>query len=1043
MGKRRLKHSAPWHAEAWERLIGQLLPDLLRSRLPLSAYHVEATGPYTCRIDISIEGSDGHVDVHYDDLPQPDERGLFHIDGCYRVVIPSAAGADLEIAEIRCLDSQICDHVARHLGEAPEGLDWDEELVRSFLPLDRLLRNFHGGETSQYLQVSNWIDMHTHLRRIHIIEPESFFHPNQLGRTCPLCLPEGPNLPRIREVAQGAEIRNGRLLVVEEGPQAALGLQASMIPFLEHSDVNRLLMGGNMMRQWLVALDPDIPLHHNAAFSDYQIRFHQTGEVGGETEEALVQTGCEPDNPYFWAGHNLLSAFVTWDGHCFEDGVVLSESGARKMACPLPLEPGDKISNRHGTKCVVSQVLPDARMPRMGDGTAVELVFSMSGLISRLNFGHAREAVMGRIARAEGKPAIVPAFAAPPDEELKERLRNLGLPEDGMEQLELDGEILTYRSTVGWVYWGCTNHLARRKFEVSTGSGPGQPLDEQDYHALRQAGAYETIRELYNTLAAEREDSGQLAERAALSTVEPASPPTPRFADLTRRLKAAGIGVELAETGLQFSGVDADEPSLDLAQPVTHPWARNWPMRKVGLIDGVAGAQDMQAASSRLSRMLKEQATAALVQQAQERLQQTVDRYVDGVLSHEHMCFGADVLSSGRAVLAPGPGLGLDQLGLPEEMAWALFGPHVTRVLGSDRETRERSAAASETLDAIMAQSWIIAYRRPGVYDVSSKPFLAFHPVRDPGLAIRLHPFACGMLDSDFDGDIGSVFLPLSDAGQREAGEKLTLARQIAESPQMLRSFPLHDAFWGLARASLHEQGRKEIQEILGRALPVDKAGFFKKKQIHDAVLEIVERHGVDRALAVYDGLFRLGFEVSRRSGASLSPFMGTNLRRPALPPAEEAELWDNYRQEMLASVEEQVDVEDSDFGPVWLACASGARGSYDQLAWYLGGHGAVVDARGQLVPMRRGLVEGKSPREFFAQIPLALGGLAQAILRYQEGMKEPPGAAAADGFHVLARARRARRPGLVFPRAVESDHEQEPLKDPDSRLFVGLPVAE
>ena len=45
-----------------------------------------------------------------------------------------------------------------------------------------------------------------------------------------------------------------------------------MAPLLEHNDLNRQLMGVNMMRQWLVPPDP---------------------------EPALVQTGNEPDTPGF------------------------------------------------------------------------------------------------------------------------------------------------------------------------------------------------------------------------------------------------------------------------------------------------------------------------------------------------------------------------------------------------------------------------------------------------------------------------------------------------------------------------------------------------------------------------------------------------------------------------------------------------------------------------------------------------------------------------------------------------------------------------
>jgi hypothetical protein len=92
-------------------------------------------------------------------------------------------------------------------------------------------------------------------------------------------------------------------------------------------------------------------------------------------------------------------------------------------------------------------------------------------------------------------------------------------------------------------------------------------------------------------------------------------------------------------------------------------------------------------------------------------------------------------------------------------------------------------------------------------------------------------------------------------------------------------------------------------------------------------------------------------------------------------------------------------------------------------------------------VAMEHGLVEGKTAAEFFAQVNLALNGLAMANMHYAIRRGDGPQEAVTDSFYVLARARRAQRPGMVFPRAVDSNHEQEPLVDIDSRLFVGLPA--
>ncbi|MCX5672398.1 MAG: diphosphate--fructose-6-phosphate 1-phosphotransferase, partial [Planctomycetota bacterium] len=54
-------------------------------------------------------------------------------------------------------------------------------------------------------------------------------------------------------------------------------------------------------------------------------------------------------------GRNLLTAFVHWHGLNYEDGIVVSESCAARLASPDPLEVGDKLSNRHGTKGVLKE----------------------------------------------------------------------------------------------------------------------------------------------------------------------------------------------------------------------------------------------------------------------------------------------------------------------------------------------------------------------------------------------------------------------------------------------------------------------------------------------------------------------------------------------------------------------------------------------------------------------------------------------------------------------------------------------------------------
>src|SRR5260370_4383829 len=171
--------------------------------------------------------------------------------------------------------------------------------------------------------------------------------------------------------------------------------------------------------------------------------------------------------------------------------MAVGESGARRFSSTHPAEPGDKLSNRHGVKGVVSRILPDDEIPHLADGTPVELIFNFISQHARAYFGQVREAVLSRIAHAEGRPMLIPPFHAPAEQEIRLRLAQAGLPEDGMEQL-LDGRNgnpLAGPSTVGWVYWGKLIHQAREKLQVATENGRGQRLNNYDYSALPDAVA--------------------------------------------------------------------------------------------------------------------------------------------------------------------------------------------------------------------------------------------------------------------------------------------------------------------------------------------------------------------------------------------------------------------------------------------------------------------------------------------------------------------------------------------------------------------------
>ncbi len=482
-------YSTPWHRASFDRFLREGLPQLLVSRLPLVHYQVESAGAYACRVTVGIGVGAETLNVTFADVPQPDAQGVFTIGGREYTVLPLASSDELDTADIQCVGDLLMAFCATRLGEAPTELEWNENLLRAWLPLETWIGEFVRLRGQAFPRMSwetevRWLERQTQLRRIAVPEKPRMFTPGHFGRACPLETPEGPNIGRILVVATGAAIRDGKLIVVDDSPLGNLGANARMIPFLEHDDPCRLVMGVNMLRQWITPPDP---------------------------EPALIQTGSEPpDAPEFWCGRNLLTAYVSGGLDTFEDGILISQSCAARLNYPFAVQPGDKLSNRHGSKGVIARIVPDDEMPHLietdagesletdtaegedeetqqgeaqqGDTkqgemkkrggerrTPVELVFSPMSLHSRMVLGQIREAVLSCVAKQEGLPVIVPPFAAPKDEELQARIVAAGLPPDGMRMLSVNrhGPPMSVPSTVGWVYWGRLHHLASDKIHAT------------------------------------------------------------------------------------------------------------------------------------------------------------------------------------------------------------------------------------------------------------------------------------------------------------------------------------------------------------------------------------------------------------------------------------------------------------------------------------------------------------------------------------------------------------------------------------------------
>ncbi|MBI3332518.1 MAG: DNA-directed RNA polymerase subunit beta [Candidatus Omnitrophica bacterium] len=183
------------------------------------------------------------------------------------------------------------------------------------------------------------------------------------------------------------------------------------------------------------------------------------------------------------------------------------------VASKRKIQVGDKAAGRHGNKGVIAKILPEEEMPFLPDGTPAEIVLNPLGVPSRMNVGQILETHLGWAARALGLEISSPVFDGARESEIKEFLKEAGLPEDGQMTLRdgLTGQPFDQKITVGYIYMMKLAHLVDDKIHARS-IGPyslvtqqplggkaqfgGQRFGEMEVWALEAYGAAYTLQEL-------------------------------------------------------------------------------------------------------------------------------------------------------------------------------------------------------------------------------------------------------------------------------------------------------------------------------------------------------------------------------------------------------------------------------------------------------------------------------------------------------------------------------------------------------------------
>ena len=183
------------------------------------------------------------------------------------------------------------------------------------------------------------------------------------------------------------------------------------------------------------------------------------------------------------------------------------------IATKRKISVGDKMAGRHGNKGVISRILPVEDMPFLEDGTPVDVVLNPQGIPSRMNLGQVLEVHLGMAAKALGWKVATPVFDGATDAEIRELLKEAGLPEDGKRTIYdgRTGEKFDHPVTVGVMYMLKLHHLVDDKIHARS-TGPyslvtqqplggkaqfgGQRFGEMEVWALEAYGAAYTLQEM-------------------------------------------------------------------------------------------------------------------------------------------------------------------------------------------------------------------------------------------------------------------------------------------------------------------------------------------------------------------------------------------------------------------------------------------------------------------------------------------------------------------------------------------------------------------
>lgn len=349
---------------------------------------------------------------------------------------------------------------------------------------------------------------------------------------------------------------------------------------------------------------------------------------------------------------------------------------------------------------------------------------------------------------------------------------------------------------------------------------------------------------------------------------------------------------------------------------------------------------------------------------------------------------------SGRAIITMDPKLRLDEIGIPEEMAFKLYSPFLIaemKKMGLSLEEakkiiEEKGELAKRLLEQEIKRRPVLVNRSPSLHKFS---ILAFYPKLVVGKTIRLHPLVTKGFNADFDGDAMQVFVPVTKEAVRDAFKMLPSQNIFKPGPDTPILLPEEDTLLGLYLIS-SPKGRvkkiyrtiKEIQEDLekkeinlitpiefkGKKMTAGLALIYNEilplkdiklklpltlDTVRDFLSDVAKKHP-EKTKDIYDLLQKIGDEASI--------FMPSIIVSDLIKPGN--------IDEKIESIE-----------PVKIFLESKARGSKRQFQELLSEIGPKLDNWGNLLSIKGSYGKGLSLADWWKTLYQARSGLISRVV--------------------------------------------------------------